>query len=44
MVYRYLGEERGNRYLAATANQPDDVVVRMTPEWWSSVDYSEQFA
>jgi nitroimidazol reductase NimA-like FMN-containing flavoprotein (pyridoxamine 5'-phosphate oxidase superfamily) len=43
MVYRYLGPARGDRYLAATADQPDDVVLRMTPETWLSVDYSKQF-
>jgi nitroimidazol reductase NimA-like FMN-containing flavoprotein (pyridoxamine 5'-phosphate oxidase superfamily) len=43
MAYRYLGQARGDRYLAATADQPDDVVLRMTPETWLSVDYSKQF-
>ena len=44
MAYRYLGPELGDLYLAATeADAPDNLVVRMRPERWLTVDYGKQF-
>jgi nitroimidazol reductase NimA-like FMN-containing flavoprotein (pyridoxamine 5'-phosphate oxidase superfamily) len=47
LAHRYLGPEMGERYLEATGGadaRGDNVVVRMRPERWLSVDYSKQFA
>ena len=45
MAHRYLGPELGDRYMEATASARDDqVLVRMRPERWLSVDYAKQFA
>jgi nitroimidazol reductase NimA-like FMN-containing flavoprotein (pyridoxamine 5'-phosphate oxidase superfamily) len=43
LAYRYLGQELGDRYLAAT---PEDIsesaLFRMTPERWLTADFSKQ--
>jgi nitroimidazol reductase NimA-like FMN-containing flavoprotein (pyridoxamine 5'-phosphate oxidase superfamily) len=47
LAHRYLGAEFGERYLEATGGEDargDNVVVRMRPERWLSVDYSKQYA
>ena len=47
LAHRYLGPEFGERYLEATGGEDargDNVVVRMRPERWLSVDYSKQYA
>ena len=46
LAHRYLGRELGDRYSEATggaAGRADNVVVRMRPERWLSVDYGKQF-
>lgn len=44
MAYRYLGQELGDMYLAATTDeQGGTVTVRMQPERWLTVDYGKQF-
>ncbi len=44
MAYRYLGEELGDLYLAATeADAAENLVVRMRPERWLTADYRKQF-
>ncbi|MEM9711405.1 MAG: TIGR03618 family F420-dependent PPOX class oxidoreductase [Actinomycetota bacterium] len=40
MAIRYLGEELGRSY-AAGGVADDEVVLRLTPERWLSVDYSK---
>jgi nitroimidazol reductase NimA-like FMN-containing flavoprotein (pyridoxamine 5'-phosphate oxidase superfamily) len=42
MAYRYLGQEIGDVYLAATeAELAHSIVIRMRPERWLSVDYGK---
>jgi PPOX class probable F420-dependent enzyme len=43
MARRYLGTDGGDRYVADNPD-PDgeNVVIRMTPEHWLSVDYGKQ--
>lgn len=43
LAFRYLGEELGERYLEATADSEESLVVRMRPERWLTVDYGKQF-
>lgn len=46
MAQRYLGEELGRQYVAATGDAREargSVVVRMRPERWLTVDYTKQF-
>jgi len=41
VALRYLGEQMGEMYLAASAADPEPViVVELRPERWYSVDYS----
>jgi PPOX class probable F420-dependent enzyme len=41
MARRYLGEAGGDRYVASNPDQDgENVMFRMTPEHWLSVDYS----
>lgn len=40
MAIRYLGEELGKGYAAASA-VPDEIRIRIRPERWWSVDYSK---
>lgn len=46
MARRYLGEQGGDAYVAATAEERtngESVVVRMRPERWLTVDYSKLY-
>jgi nitroimidazol reductase NimA-like FMN-containing flavoprotein (pyridoxamine 5'-phosphate oxidase superfamily) len=46
MAQRYLGEELGRQYVAATSDEREargSVVVRMRPERWLTVDYKKRF-
>jgi hypothetical protein len=44
MAHRYLGAELGDMYIEATRADADgNVVVRMTPDRWRTVDYTKQF-
>jgi len=44
IAYRYLGQDVGDLYLAATeAEAADNVAIRMRPERWLTVDYAKQF-
>lgn len=46
IAHRYLGEALGDRYLEATAaeaREAENVLVRMRPSRWLSVDYGKQF-
>jgi hypothetical protein len=44
MAYRYLGQELGDLYLAATAEDaPGQVMFRLAPERWRSTDYAKQY-
>jgi PPOX class probable F420-dependent enzyme len=40
MAIRYLGEEMGRGYAASSVG-PDDVVIRLRPDRWFSVDYAK---
>jgi PPOX class probable F420-dependent enzyme len=43
MARRYLGPEGGDRYVAANPDPAgENVMFRMTPEHWLSVDYRKQ--
>lgn len=47
LAHRYLGRELGDRYIEATGGagaRAENVVVRMRPARWLSVDYGKQFA
>lgn len=44
MAYRYLGQELGDMYLAATEEeQAGSVMLRLRPERWLTADFSKQF-
>jgi nitroimidazol reductase NimA-like FMN-containing flavoprotein (pyridoxamine 5'-phosphate oxidase superfamily) len=46
MAHRYLGKEMGEAYLAATGGEDargDNVLIRLRPERWLTVDYSKGF-
>jgi nitroimidazol reductase NimA-like FMN-containing flavoprotein (pyridoxamine 5'-phosphate oxidase superfamily) len=44
MAHRYLGKEVGDGYIKATqATEGENVVVRMRPERWLTVDYAKEF-
>jgi nitroimidazol reductase NimA-like FMN-containing flavoprotein (pyridoxamine 5'-phosphate oxidase superfamily) len=44
LAVRYLGPELGEQYLAATAaGAGDEILVRIRPERWLTVDYRKQF-
>jgi len=40
MAIRYLGEEMGRQYAASSAG-PDDILIRLRPDRWFSVDYAK---
>jgi len=40
MAIRYLGEEMGRRY-AASSGGPNDIVIRLRPDRWFTVDYAK---
>jgi PPOX class probable F420-dependent enzyme len=43
MARRYLGTEGGDRYVADNPDPDDEnVMIRMTPEHWLSVDYGKR--
>jgi hypothetical protein len=43
LAYRYLGQEFGEQYLQATAEQNEgSVAIRMAPEAWLTTDYSKE--
>ncbi len=42
MAVRYLGERDGKAYASASSDDPDSIVVSLTPERWLSVDYSKR--
>ena len=43
MAHRYLGEEFGNGYIEATRGDgdADNILVKMRPERWLTIDYSK---
>jgi nitroimidazol reductase NimA-like FMN-containing flavoprotein (pyridoxamine 5'-phosphate oxidase superfamily) len=44
LAYRYLGQELGDRYLAAASEDvSESAVFRMSPERWFTADFSRQF-
>jgi hypothetical protein len=44
MAYRYLGQEFGDLYLAATEDDaPQQVMFRLATERWRSTDYAKQY-
>jgi PPOX class probable F420-dependent enzyme len=45
LAHRYLGPKQGDLYIEATRaeNPVDNLLVRMRPERWLSVDYAKQF-
>jgi nitroimidazol reductase NimA-like FMN-containing flavoprotein (pyridoxamine 5'-phosphate oxidase superfamily) len=44
LAHRYLGKELGNGYLAASgAAGEENIVVRLRPDRWLTVDYSKAF-
>jgi hypothetical protein len=40
MAIRYLGEELGRSYASSSVG-PDDILIRLRPERWFSVDYAK---
>ena len=45
MAHRYLGRDLGNHYMETTADSGvENVVVRMRPERWLTLDYAKQFS
>jgi nitroimidazol reductase NimA-like FMN-containing flavoprotein (pyridoxamine 5'-phosphate oxidase superfamily) len=44
LAYRYLGQELGDMYLAASPeNLSESALFRMSPERWLTADFSKQF-
>ena len=41
MAQRYLGDEMGKSYAQGAEQQPGNVVVRLTPQRWLTVDYAK---
>ncbi len=42
MAHRYLGEQMGEMYLQMTANERiNSILVTLTPERWTTVDYTK---
>lgn len=39
LARRYLGTDGGDAFIAVNPGSADDVLIRMTPERWVSVDY-----
>jgi len=47
LAHRYLGPKAGDAYIEATGGavgRRDNVVIRMRPERWLTVDYSKEFS
>ncbi len=42
MAQRYLGEEMGKAYAAESSGEQGSMIVRMQPEKWLTVDYSQR--
>jgi nitroimidazol reductase NimA-like FMN-containing flavoprotein (pyridoxamine 5'-phosphate oxidase superfamily) len=42
LAHRYLGAPLGDRYIDSTRNAVGNVLVRMRPERWLTVDYARQ--
>lgn len=44
MAHRYLGQESGDAYIAATESETaENVAFRMRPNRWRTIDYAKQF-
>jgi hypothetical protein len=46
LAHRYFGAEKGDRYMEKTrsaSEQAENVLIRMRPERWLTVDYTKQF-
>ena len=43
LARRYLGTELGDQYIESTRDVIGNVLVRMRPERWLTVDYSKQY-
>jgi hypothetical protein len=46
LAHRYLGAEMGDRYIEKTrsaSEQAENVLIRMRPERWLTVDYAKEF-
>jgi PPOX class probable F420-dependent enzyme len=46
LAHRYLGAEMGDRYIEQTRNesaQAENVLIRMRPERWLTVDYAKAY-
>ena len=46
LAHRYLGPEMGDRYIEQTRNasaQAENVLIRMRPERWLTVDYAKEY-
>jgi nitroimidazol reductase NimA-like FMN-containing flavoprotein (pyridoxamine 5'-phosphate oxidase superfamily) len=43
LAHRYLGKELGDGYLAQSGEAGSEVVVRLRPERWLTVDYAKAF-
>ena len=44
IAHRYLGPQMGDAYVASLSDDPTtSVLVRLTPERWSTVDYTKKF-
>ena len=43
LARRYLGTEVGDRYIESTREMVGNVLVRMRPERWLTVDYAKQY-
>ncbi|MGI8926737.1 MAG: pyridoxamine 5'-phosphate oxidase family protein [Tepidiformaceae bacterium] len=41
MAHRYLGREAGDAYLAGTGGGEGNLLARLTPERWLTVDYGK---
>jgi len=47
LAHRYLGPDLGDRYIemtGGTAARADNILVRLRPEHWLTVDYAKQFS
>jgi nitroimidazol reductase NimA-like FMN-containing flavoprotein (pyridoxamine 5'-phosphate oxidase superfamily) len=43
LARRYLGAERGDRYIESTRDVVGNVLIRMRPERWLTVDYAKPY-
>ena len=46
LAHRYLGADFGDRYIEATggaAARANNILVKLRPEHWLTVDYAKQF-